>query len=51
MGFFSDAQGHLTPQSFVESGLIQTRPRYYGLSSLPANMKKIQSKMKALSCY
>ena len=29
MGIFTDAQGQLTPQSLVRSGLIQTRPRYY----------------------
>ena len=42
MGIFPDAQGQLTPQSLVRSG------RMLWMFSLPASMKKIRSKMKAL---
>ena len=42
MGIFPDALGQLTPQSLVRSSRISF--------SLPASMKKIQSKMKALGC-
>ena len=41
MGIFPDAQGQLTLQSLVRSGRI---------SLLPASIKKIRSKMKALEC-
>ena len=41
MGIFSDAQGQLTRQSLVRSDILW-------MSSLPASMKKIRSKMKAL---
>ena len=44
IGIFPEAQGQLTPQSLVESGLNSK------LSELPASMKKIRSKMKALAC-
>ena len=40
MWIFPDAQGQLTPQSLVRSGRIS--------NLLPASMKKIRSKMKAL---
>ena len=50
MGIFQDAQGQLTPQSLVESGPNSNLSEILLLSSLPASMKKIQSKMKALAC-
>ena len=50
MGIFSIAQGKLTPQSKVESGRNLNTSKLLCLSSLPARMKKIQSKMKALEC-
>ena len=50
MGIFSNAQGQLTPQSMVESGRNSNSSEILWLSSLPASMKKIQSKMKALEC-
>ena len=48
MGIFPDAQGQLTPQSLVRSGRISNSSEILWMSSLPASMKKIQSKMKAL---
>ena len=48
MGIFPDAQGHLTPQSLVRSGRISNSFEILWISSLPASMKKIRSKMKAL---
>ena len=45
MGFFPDAQGQLTPQSMVGSGQISNSSEILWLSSLPAKMKKIRSKM------
>ena len=50
MGIFSDAQGQLTPQSMVESGINSNSSEILWLSLLPASMKKIHSKMKALEC-
>ena len=50
MGIFQDAQGQLTPQSLVRSGLISKSSEMLWMSSLPASMKKILSKMKALEC-
>ena len=50
MGIFPDAQGQLTTQSLVESGPNSNLSEILWLSSLPASMKKIQSKMKALAC-
>ena len=50
MGIFPDAQGQLTPQSLVESGPNSNLSKILWLSSLPASMKKIRSKMKALAC-
>ena len=44
MGFFSDAQGQLTPQSLVESGRISNSSEMLWLSSLPARIEKIRSK-------
>ena len=48
MGFFSYAQGQLTPQSLVRSGRISNLFVMLWMFSLPASMKKIRSKMKAL---
>ena len=48
MGIFPDAQGQLTPQSMVGSGLISNSSATLWLSSLSAKMNKIRSKMKAL---
>ena len=48
MGFFSYAQGQLTLQSLVRSGPISTSSEMLWMFSLPASMKKIRSKMKAL---
>ena len=48
MGIFQDAQGQLTPQSLIESGPNSKLAEILWLSSLPASMKKIRSKMKAL---
>ena len=39
MGIFPDAQGELTPQSMVGSGLISSSSPTLWLSSLPAKMK------------
>ena len=48
MGIFPDAQGQLTPQSLVQSGRISNSSEMLWMFLLPASMKKIQSKMKAL---
>ena len=48
MGIFPDAQGQLTPQSLVRSGRISNSSEMLWIFSLPASMKKILSKMKAL---
>ena len=48
MGFFSYAQGQLTPQSLVRSGRISNSSEMLWMFLLPASMKKIWSKMKAL---
>ena len=45
MGIFPDAQGQVTPQSLVR---ISKSIEMLWMSSLPASMKKIRSKMKAL---
>ena len=50
MRIFPDAQGQLTPQSLVRSGRISNSSEMLGMFSLPASMKKIRSKMKALAC-
>ena len=50
MGIFPDAQGQLTPQSFVSSGRISNSSEMLWVFLLPASMKKIRSKMKALEC-
>ena len=48
MGIFPDTQGQLTPQSLVRSGRISNSSEMISMFSLPASMKKIRSKMKAL---
>ena len=48
MEIFSDTRGQLTPQSGVGSGGYLNSFKLLKLSSLPARMKKIQSKMKEL---
>ena len=48
MGIFPDAQGQLTPQSLVRSSRISNSSEMLWMFSLPASMKKIRSKMKAL---
>ena len=48
MGIFPDAQGQLTLQSTVRSGQISNSFKTIWLSSLPAKMKKIRSKIEAL---
>ena len=50
MGIFPDAQGQLTLQSMVGSGQISNSSKTLWLFLLPAKMKKIRSKMKALEC-
>ena len=50
MGIFPDAQGQLTPQSLVRSSRISNSSEMSWMLSLPASMKKIRSKMKALEC-
>ena len=46
MGIFPDAQGQLTQQSLVRSGRISNSSEMLWMSSLPASIKKIRSKMK-----
>ena len=48
MGIFPDAQGQLNSQSLVRSGRISNSSEMLLMSLLPASMKKIRSKMKAL---
>ena len=48
MGIFLDTQGQLTPLPEVQSGPNSNSSKLLWLSSLPAKMKKIQLKMKAL---
>ena len=45
---FSDTQGELTPKSEMESCLNSNSSKLLWLVLLPAIMKKIQQKMKAL---
>ena len=55
MQIFNDAQGKLNPQSKVGCTLNSNASKLLWLSLLPARLKKIQSKMKALEwsqqCY
>ena len=48
MGIFPNAQGQLTPQSLVRSDRISDSSEMLWMFSLPASMKKIRSKLKAL---
>ena len=48
MGIFPEAQGQLSPQSLIRSGPISNSSEMLWMFSLPASMKKIQSKIKAL---
>ena len=48
MGIFPDAQGHLTPQSLVQSGRLSNSSEMLWMFPLPASMNKIRSKIKAL---
>ena len=50
MWIFPDAQGQLTLQSFVRSSRIWNLYKMLWMFFLPASMKKIRSKMKALEC-
>ena len=50
MWIFPDAQGQLTMQSTVRSDQISNLSKTLWLSSLPAKMKKIRSKIEALEC-
>ena len=50
MGIFRFGQGQLTPQPLVESGRNSNSSEMLWLSSLPAKIKKIRSKMKDLEC-
>ena len=50
MGIFPDAQGQLTPQSLVRSCQISNSSEILWMSSLPASMKKIGSKLEVLEC-
>ena len=47
---FSDAQGQITLESVVVSGRNLNTSRLSCMSSLPARMKMIESKMKELEC-
>ena len=50
MEIFRDAQGQVTLQSMVGSGQISNSFKSLLLSLLPAKMKKIRSKLKAIEC-
>ena len=50
MGIFPDDEGQLTLQSLVRSGQISNSSEILSMSSLPASMKKIRSKIEALEC-
>ena len=47
---FLDTQGQITPKSVVVSGLNLNSSKLSCMSLLPARMKMIQTKMKALDC-
>ena len=51
MGIFSEAQGRVTHKSLIGSCQISNPSEILWVSLLPARMKKIQSKMKALECH
>ena len=48
MGIFPDTQGQLIPQSLIRAVPISNSFEMLWMSLLPARMKKIRSKMKAL---
>ena len=48
MRIFPDPQGQLTPQSLVRSDRLSNSNEMLWMFLLPASMKKIRSKMKAL---
>ena len=50
MEIFPDVQGQLTPQSLIRSCRISNSSEMLWMFSLPASMKKIRSKMRALEC-
>ena len=50
MRIFPDAQGQLPPQFLVRFGRISNSSEILWMSSLPASMKRILSKMKVLEC-
>ena len=50
MEIFPDAKGQITPQSLVRSSRISNSFYMLWMLSLPASMKKIRSKIKALAC-
>ena len=50
MGILPNAKGQLTPQSTVRSAQISNSVETLWLSSIPAKMKKIRSKIEALEC-
>ena len=47
---FSDAQGQITLESVVVSGQNLNSSKLSCMSSLPAGMRMIESKMKELEC-
>ena len=47
---FSDAQGQITPELVVVSGRNLNSSKLSCMSSLPARMRMIDSKMKELEC-
>ena len=47
---FSDAQGQITVESVVVSGRNLNSSKLSCMSSLPARMRMIESKMKELEC-
>ena len=47
---FSDVQGQITPESVVVSGRNLNSSKLSCISSLPAKMRMIESKMKELEC-
>ena len=51
LGIFPDAQGQLTPSSLFRSGRISNSSEMLWMSSLPASMKKIRSKIEAPSIF
>ena len=50
IGIFRFGQGQLTPQSLVESGRNSNSSEILWLSSLPARIKMIRSRVKELEC-